>query len=59
MPDHKLNLPGKEYLCFKIDRETARTEYCARSRSLIKLIDLILGVESFEHNCVILKGCFQ
>ena len=59
MSGQKLPPPGKWYLCFQIDGESARSEQCFKSHVLTKLIYLILEIESFEQQFVIIKkGCY-
>ena len=47
MPDQKLNLPGKYYLCFQMDGGTSHAAQCDKSRALTKMIELIRDIESF------------
>ena len=56
IPGHKIPPPGKEYLFFQVDRKTARAAHCAKSLLLAKVINLILEIEAFYQQCVILKG---
>ena len=39
-----------------MDGKTAHSIQCSKSCAFTKVIDLILGIESFEQQCVILKG---
>ena len=41
-----------------MDGKTAHTAQCSKSCALTKVIDLILEIESFEQQCVIIKGFF-
>ena len=46
-PVQKLPPPGKEYLCFIMGGKTSHAAQCSMSRSLTKVIYLILDIESF------------
>ena len=39
--------------------KTAQAAQCSKSRALTKVIDLILDIESFEQQCVMLKDLLQ
>ena len=54
----KLFPPGKWYICFQIYGETAHDAQFSNSRVLTKVIYLVLNIESFEQQCVIIKGLF-
>ena len=53
-----LKLPPsvKEYLCFQIYGKYDHVYQCGKYRAFTKAIDLIIGIESFEQQCVITKG---
>ena len=53
----KLSPPGKEYIFFQMGGKTSHSAQC--SCSLTNVIDLILYIESFEQQCVIIKGLLQ
>ena len=55
----KLTQSGKYYPCFQIDRETAQTAQCTKSRALTKLIDSIIDIESFDQKYVVVKCPLQ
>ena len=59
MPVKKLSLPGKEYFCFQKDGKSAHAAQCAKSRVSTKVIDTIIEIDSFDHQCVILTGLLQ
>ena len=42
-----------------MDGENAHAAQCLKSRTLTKVIDLMIAIESFEQQCVILKGLLQ
>ena len=46
-------------LCFQMDGKTTHATQCPKSRVLNKVINLILENESFEKQCVIMKGLLQ
>ena len=52
----KLTLSGKDYIYFQIDGRTARSFQYAKSRALIKVIETIMSIGSFEQNVSSLKG---
>ena len=53
--DQKLPSPEKYYLCFQMDRKTARAAECSKSRAWTKVIGLILDIHSFDLQYVIIK----
>ena len=55
IPANRLPLPGNEYFCFQIDSKSAHSAQHSRSRVLTKVIDTILDIISFEHQCVIIQ----
>ena len=55
----KLVKSVKEYLCFQIEGKSAHAAQCDKSRALTKVINLTVGIESFEEQYVILKGLSQ
>ena len=46
-------------MCFQRDGKTAQATRCDKSRIMTKVIDSVLSVDSFEQQCVVLKGMFQ
>ena len=42
-----------------MDEETAYAALCSKSHALTKLVELFVGIDSFEQQCVILKGLLQ
>ena len=42
-----------------MDGKTAHAAQCSKSRSLTKMIDLILDIEPFLQQCVIINGLFH
>ena len=55
----KLPLAGKEYVCFQNDGKTAQAAKCIRSRIMNKVIEYVLSIDTFEQQCVVLKGILQ
>ena len=55
----KLPPPRKEHLCFQIYRKPSHATQCPKSRTLNEVIDLIIEIESFKQQCVIVKGVLQ
>ena len=55
------NLPpvGKEYMCFQIDVESSQASKCVKSRIMTNVIDCVLLNDTFEQQCVVLKGMLQ
>ena len=46
-------------MCFQIDGKYPQAAKCVKSRIMTKLIDCVLSIETFEHQCVMLKGMLQ
>ena len=42
-----------------MEGENAHAERCAKSRALINVPKAIFDIDSFEQQCVIIKGLFQ
>ena len=55
-PTTKLPPVVKEYMCFQNDCTTSQTAKCIKSRKMNSLIDSVLSIDTFEHQCVVLKG---
>ena len=54
-----LTTVGKEYMCFQKDDKTAQAASCIKSRIMTKVIDYILLIDTFEQQCVVLKGILK
>ena len=50
---------GKEYLCFQINSKYHHAAQCVKSRIPNKTIDSILYIDTFEKQCVVIKGMLQ
>ena len=50
---------GKEYLCFHVNSKSPHVSQCVKSRVLNKFIDSILSIDTFEHQCVVIKFMLQ
>ena len=55
----QLPLVGTEYLCFQINGRSSHAAQCVKSRIMNKAIDYILSVDTFEHQCVIIKSMLK
>ena len=55
----KLTPLGKEYMCFKIDGKYYQAYKCVESRIMTKLIDCVIYINTFEQQCVLIKGMLQ
>ena len=55
----KLPPPGKEYLCFHINRRSSHAAQCVKLRILNKAIDYILYIDTFEQQCILIIGMLQ
>ena len=55
------NLPsaGKEYLCFQINDRFSHAAQCVKSQKMNKAIDYFLYIDTFEQQCVVIKGMIQ
>ena len=60
-----LNMPtilppvGKKYLSFLKEDKTDQTGRCIKKSIITKFIDYVLSIDTFEQQCVVLKGMFQ
>ena len=54
-----LPLIGKEYMCFYKDGKTAQAARYIKSRITTKVIDYVILIDTFEQQCVALKGMLQ
>ena len=50
---------GKEYICFQNGGKTAQAARCIKSRIMTKVIDYVITIDTFEKQCVVLKGMLQ
>ena len=46
-------------MCFQKDDKSSQSAKCVKSRIMTKVIDCILLINKFEHQCVVLKGILQ
>ena len=54
-----LPLVGKEYMCFLKEIKSDQATRCIKSRIMTKVIDSVLSIDTFEKQCVVLKGILQ
>ena len=52
----KLTSAGKEYLCSQINGKSSHAAQCVKLRIMKKSIDYILSIDTFEQQCVVIKG---
>ena len=50
---------GKQYMYFQNNGKTAQAARCNKSRIMTKVIGYVLSIDTFEQQCVVLKGVFQ
>ena len=50
---------GKEYLCFHINGIFSHAAQCVKSRIMNKTVYSILSIDTFEQQCVVIKGMLQ
>ena len=50
---------GKEYMCFQKNGKTAQSVRCIKSRIMTKLIDSVISTDTFEQQCVLIKGILK
>ena len=43
-------------MCFHNDGETTEVAKCIKSRIITKVIDYVLPIDKFEHQCVVIEG---
>ena len=55
----KLPTVGKEYMCFNIDGKSAQEAKCVKLRITIKVIDCVILIDTFEQQCVLIKGMLK
>ena len=46
-------------MCFQINSKSPHAAQCVKSRILNKAIDSILSIDTFEQQCVVIKGMLQ
>ena len=46
-------------MCFQIDGKSFQAAKCVKSRITTKVIDYVLSIDTFEQQCVVLKGMLQ
>ena len=46
-------------MCFQNYGKTAQADRSIKSRILTKVIDHVLSIDTFEHQCVVIKGMLQ
>ena len=54
-----LPLVGKEYMCFMKEDKSDQAARCIKSRTMTKVIDSVLSIDTFEQQCVVLKGMLK
>ena len=50
---------GKEYICFLKEGKSDQADRCIKSRIMTKVIDYVLSIDTFEQQCVGLKGMLK
>ena len=50
---------GKEYICFQNYSKNAQEANCIKSRIITKVIYYVLSFDTFEKQCVLIKGMLQ
>ena len=50
---------GKEYMCFMKEGKSDQAARCIKARIITKVIDYVISIDTFEEQCVVLKGIFQ
>ena len=50
---------GKDYLCFQINGRYSHADWCVKSRIMNKAVYSILSIDTFEQQCVVIKGMLQ
>ena len=55
----KLPSSGKEYLCFQMNGRSSHAAQCVKSWIMNKVIDYIIYIDTFEQQCVVIKGLLQ
>ena len=50
---------GKEYMCFMKEDKSDQADRCNKSRIINKVIDSIISINTFEQQCVVLKGILK
>ena len=55
----KLPPVGKEYMCFQFYGKSSQAAKCVKSRIMTNVIDFVLYINTFEQQCVVIKGILQ
>ena len=55
----KLTPTGKEYLRFQVNNKSSQADKCVKSKIMNKVTNYILSIDTFEQQCVVLKGMLQ
>ena len=55
----ELTSAGKENLCFNINRKSSHAAQCVKYRIMNKAINSILSIDTFEQQCVVIKGMLK
>ena len=50
---------GEEYMCFMKEGKSDQAARCIKSRIITKVIVSVLSIDTFEQQCVVLKGMLQ
>ena len=50
---------GKEYMCFLKEGKSDQASRCTKWRIMTKVIDYFFSIDTFEQQCVVLKGMLQ
>ena len=46
-------------MCFQIDGKSSQAAKCVKSRITTKVIDCVISDDTFEQQCIVLKGMLQ
>ena len=46
-------------MCFHNDVKTTQASRCIKSRITTKVIDYVISIDTFQQQCVVLKGMLQ
>ena len=50
---------GKGYLCLQINGISSHAAQCVKSWIMNKAIDYIISIDTFEQQCIVIKGMLQ
>ena len=56
---YELQPASKAYLCFHINGKYPHSAQCVKLRIIKKVVDYILSIDTFEKQCVVVKGILQ